>query len=468
MVPDGIRYWLLHGGMYTIAGVALRGVNLALLPLMTSLLSPADYGTYDLILVVVNWACILITLEASAGFTTVYCTADVERRPRIAGTVMVGAFIGSMAAVLILVPFSGLLAESLLGGSNSRLIVALSIVAMPLYAISGLAQLLLRNALRPGRAIASQAGSALVASSLGLVLAWAGYGVLGMLVGAIAGWATGLFLAWLGARDLCRLGIDRGELVGMLKFCAPLTLSSIGMSVGQYAERFVVADQLDRDAVGAYGVGARLAGLVGLALIGVQSSVAPLIFSQSRDPAVHRRIAILLELVLSASMVLVCWLTALSDILVGFLATSAYSQAASLVPILALAQLATQLVPFAPGPWLARQSWRLVGVSLTAGVVLPIAAWWLVGRTGLVGAAWANLGVAVSTLAALLFMSQRSFPVPHCWNRLALVVALGCGASTVIMSQSDLAPRLLVATCATVLIMLAGLANLRRFMQRDG
>jgi len=464
--PERFRNWLLHGGLYTGAGVGLRGINLLLMPVATSLLSPAEYGTYDLVLVVVNWIFILVTLEASAGFTTIYCTAEEPRRPRIAGAVAGFALFGSILAALLLLPWSKPLAAVLLGDPGAATALALALAALPLYALSTVAQLQLRNAIRPLPAIRSQIVSALTSTLLGLFLAWWGLGVHGMLIGAIFGWTLGTATAWRACRDLWVPAIDRVELMAVLRFSAPLTIASIGLSVSQYAERFVIAHRLDHDLVGTYGVAARIAGLVGLALIGVQASLAPLVFTQSRDPAVRSRLAGMLVVTLAGSLVLLCWLSAWAEPLVHWLAAPTYAKAIELIPILAAAQLATQLIPFAPGPWLARQPWRLVGVSLAAGVASPLLALQLIPRMGVVGAAWANLAVAGSMIVVLLLISQRSFPVPHHWSRLVLLLALALAAMLAIAHADGLVLRTLLAAGVTVVIAGLGWAQLRDLMLR--
>ena len=72
---------------YGTADVLAQGINLLLLPLYTAYLSPADYGSLALLLLLSTFLKILFRLGLDSGFMRIhYDLKDAESRARFAGT----------------------------------------------------------------------------------------------------------------------------------------------------------------------------------------------------------------------------------------------------------------------------------------------------------------------------------------------------------------------------------------------
>jgi O-antigen/teichoic acid export membrane protein len=101
--------------------------------------------------------------------------------------------------------------------------------------------------------------------------------------------------------------------------------------------------------------------------------------------------------------------------------------AGAVVPIVVLAVTFSAMGLFAPGLQLAKRTRRIAAVNIAAAVINAVLVFLLIPYLGLVGA---GLGTAVSffgAFAVLMAMSQREYPVPHQWRRLASAFAIAFG-----------------------------------------
>src|SRR5512141_77425 len=86
-----------HSALYGAADVFTNVVNFLLVPLYTSYLTPADYGTLALLLLFGTVAKIVFRLGLDAGFFRIYYELETEEEQRrLAGTVAVfSALVGT-------------------------------------------------------------------------------------------------------------------------------------------------------------------------------------------------------------------------------------------------------------------------------------------------------------------------------------------------------------------------------------
>ena len=69
--------------IYGLASILSRGLAIFLLPIYTRVLSPADYGVYDLLVTLVALANLVVALEVSQGLARYWAdTGDAAARIR--------------------------------------------------------------------------------------------------------------------------------------------------------------------------------------------------------------------------------------------------------------------------------------------------------------------------------------------------------------------------------------------------
>ena len=106
-----LRRLLRTGAAYQLADAVSKVVALALLPVYTRHLTPADYGTAELMLTTIILASIVLRLGLGEAFVRFhYLDADPERRRRLArtatGTLSLVTTVAAVAVALAAEPVS--------------------------------------------------------------------------------------------------------------------------------------------------------------------------------------------------------------------------------------------------------------------------------------------------------------------------------------------------------------------------
>jgi O-antigen/teichoic acid export membrane protein len=247
-------------------------------------------------------------------------------------------------------------------------------------------------------------------------------------LGQTVGTALGMVVALIFVRRSFGILPSFDHLKGMLSFSVPLVPATFAAFVSANADRFVISRMLGNADVGIYGVGYRLASVVGLSLVAFQLALVPLIYARYQRSTTPLELAALYRgfVVLAATAWLAVSLFAAE--LIGILATDAYRLSSSVVPFLAAALLITGMASFAPGLWIAGRTGTIavlsIGTALLA-VLLNIA---LVPMIGIQGAAIAAVTASACGFAAAMVMSQRHYPVPYSWSFALLAASLATSA----------------------------------------
>jgi O-antigen/teichoic acid export membrane protein len=268
-VLDGPRRELFgYGAVYTAASAAQALSVVLVLPVATRLLSPADFGTVAVALVVLQFLGLAATWGIPSVVMLEYLRRDREDGPqrarRLVGTTLVLAAV--LAGVVDLTgPLWSRAFASIGYGTELRLAVW---GAVPLAVVAS-AQSILRSARRPVAFVAVAGLSTLGAQALGAGLVWHTDGgatayLVGMVVAATIGAVTALALVgpsrpdW--SRDLGRAAMRTG---------LPLVPHSLALFALLAADRVVIERILGLAAAGRY----QVAYLVGAGVLSLVSAV---------------------------------------------------------------------------------------------------------------------------------------------------------------------------------------------------
>lgn len=421
-----IRALWRDGVVYAASSVLSRGIALLLLPLVTRVLSPAEYGALDLIVTLGVLVNLVVPLEISQALARFWNDrAEGEPRRRLAGTAWTFTLASHAAFAAACAFVAAPIALALLGDAGYAPAVRAGGCAIALNGIFYLLQNQFRWELRPRAYAAVSVGYAMANLVLVAVFTWgirAGLeGVLWAQAVAAAG-ASALSLAWL--RRSLEMGIVRGELAAMLRFSLPLVPAAFALFASFYVNRLMLNSLATLQDVGLFGFGSRLAGMAALVLVGVQGALTPLVYAHHHEAETPMRLARLLEGFSAVALSACLALGLFSAELVLLLATPDYAEAAPLVGWLAVAALLAQLYVFAPGIAIAKKThWQLAITLVSAFASICLNAL-LIPRWGVWGATLATLAAGAVFFGAWIAASQRLYPLPLRKGPLAGAVAL--------------------------------------------
>jgi len=260
-----------------------------------------------------------------------------------------------------------------------------------------------------------------MAVMLAYVLHW---GLLGLLWGMVFGVFMGVVYATWHLRQSIQFRFDGTLLKEMLLFSAPLVPSGIAVFISTYIDRLMINQLMGVDYVGLYGIGFRVASILGLAMLGFQSALTPLVYTHYKESDTPRQLASIFRFFLAFALIVYLALTLFAQDIVVLISTPDYYDAAQVVAFLAPAVLLSQMYIFAPGIAIARKTYLILGINLSGAGLNTVLNWFLIPELGIRGAALATFLGYGFVFAAYMILSQRFYRVPHQWLRIIFVSAL--------------------------------------------
>ncbi|GDY11462.1 hypothetical protein LBMAG53_03390 [Planctomycetota bacterium] len=423
-----LRLILRHSAIYSIGGMAGRGVGLVTLPIIAICLDPAEIGRFDLILQAAALFALLASADLAQGIVRFFASLGRADQSRLLGAALTFTVVSSALLVVgggLVVGLLPGLVPMRLGGWSLGLGAAIAF----LLAINGILLTGLRCSLRPLPTAMIPAATALVTGGFSIACALgAAPHAEGLLAATAAGLGLSLvLLLFIGPRPAWLTG-GFPILAPSLSYSIPLCLSSIGILVGQQIDRYMVAGLLDLHQAGIYGIANRLAILATLPLLGLGMAVMPIVFA-SAEPGRGRSLGQGHLLAVAMGAIGLCWLSFLTPNILALFGKEAFAPAVYLVPILAFAQIVTQLTPLVPGMWNRPSTWPLARLNLSLALLNPCLSMLLIPAIGLAGAACANAATAGSTWLILAWRGQRHLPVQHPWGYISAIWALAIPTS---------------------------------------
>lgn len=411
--------------IYGLASLLSRGLAIFLVPLYTRVLSPSDYGVYDLLVTALALANLVVALEVSQGLARYFVDpAEAACRTVYSSTALIFTAAMYLGFGGVAIAFADDLAAPMTGSTIHVDAVRLGAV---LIVVNGLHYLVLnqfRWELRSREFAAVAIGHAALTLGLTLLFCWVqGWGLHGVLLAQIVATAVALYVSLLRLRSSFRWVFDGRMLGKMLAFSLPLVPSGAAVFISLYVNRLALIRYAGMDDIGIFGLATRVASLITLLILGVQTALTPLVYQHADAPDTPRQVARLFSWVIALSLIGCMGLGLFAEEILLLAATADYAAAAPLVMVLAPAMLMSQLYVFAPGIGIRKKTLHQLGVTVLAALVGIAGNWILVPSFGVMGAAVATLLSSGVFLACWFWVSQRMYAIPFEWPNIALGLA---------------------------------------------
>jgi len=425
-----LRRLLASGVAYQTASGVSGLLALVTIPLYTGVLTPAEYGLAENVLVFIILAS--IPLRAGLGEAIVrmwFDTSDRARRERLARTVTATVLLASSAVALAGAALAGPLSRAFLGVDDA---VLMRLALLGLWAFTNLEVVyaLVRVEERRRTYLAASLANVLLTIALTLVLVVGlDGGARGYVAGNYAASALVLLALWWVLRE--RIGLrPSGTLLGpLLRFGVPTVPADVSVFALNVVDRAYLLRFESLRAAGLYAFAVKLATVVIIAVRAFQLAWPPLAHSMRDDVRAGRFYAAVTTWYVVAAGLVVAGLALLGPWLVRLLSgRPEYLAAAPALPWVALGWVLYGLVLlFSSIAGRAHATVRLLpaaAAGLAVNVVLLVL---LVDPLGVAGAGIALCGAYMAMLVALRLLTRRLFAVPFERRRLALSVGVLAG-----------------------------------------
>lgn len=401
--------------IYFVCNVANAMVPFALLPILTRVLGPEEYGYVTLFTIFFACATAIISLGIGGAFTRQYYHLDKHQFGVFAGTSVLLILVVTMAAIALFQPVALLYADRLPLPASWITQAILSSGALALCN-AWLACAQVRS--QPMRYGVFQVSMTLLNMSGSLLLVVA-LDMQGM--GRVLG-QTGAFVvfALIAVYSLRRSGwlvfrLDRGHLRWLLLFGLPIIPHSISGVFISMSDRMVLAHLEGAVVLGIYAVAAQVAMVMVMTVDSLNKAYVPWLYSRlALDQAsVRSRLVGLSYLYFALVLLAAALLSVLVPPLIVFLAGAEYAEAERYVPWLLFAGGFTGMY-YMVGLYInyAAKNKFLSYASGATAVVTPVACYALIEMNGPVGAAQGALFGQVTLFVLTWFFSRRAYPMP--------------------------------------------------------
>jgi len=427
-VSGYLRRLATTGAAYTAASILSKLIAVALLPLYTRYLTKADYGAAEVIFAAVVSASIVIRFGLIEAVLRYYYKDDEDPARVVAGS-FAALFWVSTVAALIALPFAGPIAEALLTGEAAEVA---SPAELGRIAIGGLWVLTMVEYLLTLFRLEERARAYFVTTLLNVIAAIGltvvlvvgrGEGARGLLLGSyVSGAVVALVLIALQWRRLS-LRIDPPLLRRMTRFGLPTMPAELSLYLLNFVDRIVIVRSLGLAEAGLYSLAVKFAQAVNVLVRGFQLAWPPLAYSIRDDGEARRAYAAIVTWFVAGCAFVVTGMWLFSRWIARVLAAPEFFDSYEAIGLIAtgvtLYALYMVLVVILGRTGRTEFNFPATAAALVANVALNVA---LVPPLGIVGAGLALVASYVIVVGLMYVFTQRLFPVPYEWARLARVL----------------------------------------------
>ena len=423
-MSEYLRRLATTGAAYTASSVLSKLIAVFLLPVYTAYLTPADYGAAEVMLAAVVAASIVIRFGLIEALLRYYYLGG-EQPARVVSTGFAALFWATTLGALVCLALAEPISEALLDRPDAEL-ARLAVLGLWTLTLWEYALTLLRLDERARAYFTLTVVNVLVTIPFTVWLVVVeDQGAAGILLGTFATGA--IFLAWRLWEERRRLSfrVDRPLLRRMVRFGLPTMPAELSLYSLNFIDRILIVRLAGLAEAGLYALAIKFAQGMTVLARGFQLAWPPLAYSIADDDEARRAYSLVFTWFAAVCAFGVAGLWLLSRWIVDLLAApeffDAYEAVGLLATGIALYSLYLVLVVILGRTGRTEFSFPATLAGTVANVALNLV---LIPPLGIVGAGIALVASYAVILIAMYVLTQRLFPIPYEWRRLALLVAI--------------------------------------------
>jgi O-antigen/teichoic acid export membrane protein len=415
------------GAAYTAASILSKLIAVALLPVYTHYLAPADYGAAEVLFAAVVSASIMVRLGVIEALLRFYYLPD-EDSGRVVSTSFATLFWAATAGVVVALPFAGAISDALLD-THAPGLVRIAIGGLWVLTLYEYLLTLFRLEERARAFFVTTLANVLITIPVTVILVvGADDGARGLLLGSYAtGGAFVLGLIAVHRRSLS-LRIDRPLISRLMRFGLPTMPAELSLYSLNFIDRVILVRYAGLAEAGLYSLAVKFAQSVNVLVRGFQLAWPPLAYSIADDEEARLTYARVVTWFTTGCAFAVTGVWLLARWIVRALAAPEYFGSFKAIGLIAtgvtLYALYMVLVVILGRTGRTGFNFPATAAATVTNVALNLA---LVPSLGIVGAGLALVASYVVVLVLMYAFTQRLFPVPYEWGRLARVVLVSAG-----------------------------------------
>jgi O-antigen/teichoic acid export membrane protein len=402
-------------GMYAVASGVNAAIPFLLLPILTRVLSEADYGSVAMFASVMAFASSFTGLSVHGAIAVRFFDRDQAR---------MADYITSCLAILLVSTLVALATVAVLMGPMERLTdlpwrwIVIAVAVSGAQFVLQLRLALWQVAGEPLKYVSLQITQTMLNVGLSLLLVvWAGW----MWRGRTGGQSLGILAASLVAMVSLHRGgwlrgrVNRADVTDAMRFGIPLIPHAIGAFLIGMVDRFMITNIVGVAETGVYLVGVQVAMMLALLTEAFNRAWVPWLFGELKIADDARRVRVVrftyayFALVLLVAIVIGLVAPTLLGVLVG----ERFRRAADVILYLAIGQAFVGMYYMVTNYlFYTSRTALLASVTLTSGFVNVLLSYYLIHARQAIGAAQSFMITQVLVFAGTWFLAHRVHPMP--------------------------------------------------------
>jgi len=425
--PRQLSKTVNHARVYALGTVLRNVVSFLMLPIYTRYLSPADYGTIELMSMLLDIVGLIVGLRVEDAIFKFYHQVKTPGEQRLViSNALVAAVVSNLIGTIFILIFSGPLTILMFGDDTHRNLTAIFGLTLMLQSLAIIPMAYIRVQQRPWLYIGLSLLRVVLQLSLNIYLVV----VKDMKVeGVVYSAVISTFV--IGAVSLVYLyrhvgfATDRVLMRGMLNFSFPLVLASIASFYSAYGDRYFLRIYDDLTDVGIYSLAYKF-GFLLVALVWDPFTKSwdvrryELLANPDTDETYNDNFMVMIGALIFGGLGIAIFL----DEILMIMSSPEYWPAASVAPIILLAYVVQQAGSFNCFPIFARGDTKDIAKGhWICAVVITIGYLTLIPRYGMYGAAWSTLGGFLAYFTWIIYKGRPLLDMKLSWNKAALLLA---------------------------------------------
>ncbi|WP_417797218.1 lipopolysaccharide biosynthesis protein [Stutzerimonas nitrititolerans] len=420
---SGIKRLFGSAVSYTLANVLNSAIPFFLLPVLTRVLTPGEYGAVTMFATVMGVISAFTGMSVHGAVSVRYFDKETDH-PLFVGACLT-VLAASTSVVLVVV---ALLAAPLEGFTQvPKFWLLMAVLGAAMNFVIQVRLVMWQVADKPFRFGIFQFAQTAFNLSLSIFLiitiglSWEGR-LLGILT-ALLVFGCAAFVS-LNYSRLVKWRVNIGYIKDALRFGVPLIPHALGGVLISLSDRFIITALMGLEATGAYAVGAQLAMLIGILASSFIQAYAPHLYSKlSSEDAGTKLQLVKYSLAVYLGFFCVAILFWICIPLVYLVFVGEQFQDSVVISRLLAFGYALEGMYFAVAGFLfyLKKTAMLARLTIFCGIVNVPLTYYMVDGFGLLGAAWSFVLIQTLFFIGAWFMAQKFYPLP--WMRLLTVLA---------------------------------------------
>jgi O-antigen/teichoic acid export membrane protein len=410
----GFRKLLNSAAAYTIANVINSAIPFFLLPVLTRVLSPAEYGMVTMFTTVMSVLSAFTGLSVHGAVSVRYFDKKTDH-PLFVGTCL-ALLAGSTVLVLIAMLFFATYLERFT--QVPKLWLILAVLGSSMYFVIQVRLVIWQVQGQPARFGVFQIAQTTLnlALSLGLIL-MLGMGWEGRLIGLMFALVFFGIVALVSLRHsrLIEWKFSSAYAREALRFGVPLIPHTIGGILIALSDKFVITAKLGLSVTGTYAVGAQLGMVVGVIASSFVQAYSPHLYKQlgENEPGIGQRLVKLSFVIFLGFILLAITYSAILPYIYSLFIGANFQNSMNIAILLAFGNaIEGMYFTIAGFLFFMEKTAALAKLTIVCGIFnLPLT-YLLVSQAGIIGAAWSFVLVQGAFFIGAWYLAQRYYPLP--------------------------------------------------------